>query len=233
MNSTKTQVAIGISQPYPCNYLPGQQEQLLIIQEAVDDALFERLLALGFRRSGDAIYKPRCPACNACIPIRVPVNELKLSSSQKRTLSRNKDLIWKVSQTVAESHYPLYEKYIQLRHFDGPMYPASQQQFTQFLTCNWMQPHYIELYRRERLIAVAVTDVLPNSLSAIYTYFEPDEEKRSLGNLMVLLQCQLAKLMGKQYLYLGYQIDKNIKMCYKRRYQPYQLLTEQGWQYGC
>ncbi|MCL1037549.1 arginyltransferase [Shewanella submarina] len=232
MNSTKTQVAIGISQPYQCNYLPDQQEQLLIIQEAVDDTIFERLLALGFRRSGNAIYKPRCPSCSACLPVRVPVNELKLSKSQKRTLSRNKDLHWRVTEQVEESHYPLYEKYIRLRHFDGPMFPASEEQFAQFLTCNWMQPRYIELFNKEKLIAVAVTDYLPNSLSAIYTYFDPDEEKRSLGNLMVLLQCRLAKLLDKEFLYLGYQIDANVKMCYKRRYQPYQLLTGQGWQYG-
>ncbi|MCL2914223.1 arginyltransferase [Shewanella corallii] len=232
MNSTKTQVAIGISQPYQCNYLPDQQEQLLIIQEAVDDTIFERLLALGFRRSGNAIYKPRCPSCNACLPVRVPVNELKLSKSQKRTLSRNKDLHWRVTEQVEESHYPLYEKYIRLRHFDGPMFPASEEQFAQFLTCNWMQPRYIELFNKDKLIAVAVTDYLPNSLSAIYTYFDPDEERRSLGNLMVLLQCRLAKLLDKEFLYLGYQIDANVKMCYKRRYQPYQLLTGQGWQYG-
>jgi leucyl-tRNA---protein transferase len=224
---------VGISQTFACSYISGQQEQLLIIQEeTLDPLFFERLLALGFRRSGNAIYKPRCPSCNACQPIRLPVAEFQLSKRQKRTLKNNQDLHWRLVNTPHDGQYALYQKYINMRHADGPMYPATEAQYEHFLACHWLPPSFIEVYQDDKLLAVAVTDVLPQSLSAIYTFFDPEEERRSLGALLILIQCRLAKLMGKQYLYLGYQIDENRKMNYKRLYRPYQILTENGWQAG-
>ncbi|QKG97129.1 arginyltransferase [Shewanella oneidensis MR-1] len=232
-NANNTPIAIGISQVFPCSYLDGQQEQLLVIQEeTLDPILFERLLAIGFRRSGSAIYKPRCPRCSACQPIRVPIQEFVPSKRQKRTLAHNRDLTWRITTEHTETQYALYEKYIRERHFDGPMYPPSKAQYEQFLFCHWLPPTFIEVYDDNRLVAVAVTDTLPNSFSAIYSYFDPDEERRSLGVLLILLQCRLAKLQGKAFLYLGYQIDANRKMSYKRLYRPYQILTHQGWEYS-
>ncbi|MDI5835402.1 arginyltransferase [Shewanella xiamenensis] len=232
-NASNTPIAIGISQIFPCSYLDGQQEQLLVIQEeTLDPILFERLLAIGFRRSGSAIYKPRCPRCSACQPIRLPIKEFTPSKRQKRTLAQNRDLTWRITSEHTEAQYALYEKYIRERHFDGPMFPPSKTQYEQFLFCYWLPPTFIEVYDGNRLVAVAVTDTLPNSLSAIYSYFDPDEERRSLGVLLILLQCRLAKMQGKDFLYLGYQIDANRKMSYKRLYRPYQILTPQGWEYS-
>ncbi|MGI1943788.1 arginyltransferase [Shewanella glacialipiscicola] len=231
MNSNKTSIAIGISQIFPCSYLDGQQEQLLVIQEdTLDPLLFERLLAVGFRRSGSSIYKPRCPHCSACQPIRVPAHEFVPSKRQKRTLAKNQDLTWRVTSEQTAEQYALYEHYIRERHFDGPMFPPSEEQYNHFLFCHWLPPTFIEVYEGEKLLAVAVTDTLPQSLSAIYSYFDPDEEQRSLGALLILIQCRLAKLMGKEFVYLGYQIDENRKMSYKRLYRPYQILTPQGWE---
>ncbi|GGN69048.1 hypothetical protein GCM10009193_02600 [Shewanella aestuarii] len=112
------------------------------------------------------------------------------------------------------------------------MYPPSQSQFDDFLLCDWLPPTFIELYDADKLIGVAVTDNLTHSLSAIYSYFDPEYEKHSLGSLMILIQCQLAKSLGKHFVYLGYQIDENRKMSYKRQYRPYQILTPEGWQNG-
>ncbi|MGL5046895.1 MAG: arginyltransferase [Shewanella sp.] len=233
MNSSKASIAIGISQPFPCSYLDGQQEQLLVIQEeTLDPILFERLLAVGFRRSGNAIYKPRCPRCSACQPIRVPAHEFVPSKRQKRTLAKNHDLTWRMTSEQTPQQYTLYEHYIRERHFDGPMFPPSEDQYNHFLFCDWLPPTFIEVYDGDKLLAVAVTDSLPNSLSAIYSYFDPDEEHRSLGALLILIQCRLAKLMGKEFVYLGYQIDENRKMAYKRLYRPYQILTPTGWGYS-
>ncbi|PKG77303.1 arginyltransferase [Shewanella sp. Actino-trap-3] len=231
MNSKS--VSVGISQPFDCNYIEGNKEQLLVIQEPqVDAALFEQLLAMGFRRNGNAIYKPRCPNCQACQSIRLNVNDFVLSKRQKRTLKNNRDLHWKVSHTSRPEHYILYQRYINERHSDGPMFPASQSQYDDFLLSDWLPPMYIEVFYHEKLIAVAVTDDMAQSYSAIYSYFDPDYAERSLGSLMILIQCQLAKSLGKRFLYLGYQIDQNRKMSYKRQYRPYQILTALGWQVG-
>lgn len=205
-------------------------EQLLVLQEErVDIALFEQLLSLGFRRSGGTIYKPQCPQCNACQPIRLPSQLFTPSRRQKRTLKNNKNLIWKIVDKQAEYHYQLYEQYINQRHSDGPMYPASKEQYQHFIGSGWLDPVFIELWKDDKLVGVAVTDILPNSLSAIYSFFAPEEQKRSLGSLLILIQCRLAKMMQKEFVYLGYQIEESSKMNYKTDYTPYQLLTAQGW----
>lgn len=224
-------ISVGITKTFPCSYIETELEQLLVLQEDnIGLALFEQLLALGFRRSGGTIYKPQCPHCNACLPIRIPSFLFTPSRRQKRTLKNNRDLIWKIVDTQAESHYELYETYINVRHKDGPMYPASREQYNHFIDSGWLDPIFIELWNSDRLIGVAVTDILPNSLSAIYSFFAPDEHKRSLGSLLILIQCRLAKLMHKEFIYLGYQIDESRKMNYKRDYTPYQILTSSGWQ---
>ena len=223
-------VSVGISQPFDCSYIDGNKEQLLVIKEnEIDPPLFEQLLAMGFRRNGNSIYKPHCGICQACQSIRVPVQSFTLSKRQKRTLKNNQDLNWKVADKAKPAHYELYERYISGRHSDGPMYPASQSQYEDFLFCDWLPPMFIELYDQQKLIGVAVTDSLTHSMSAIYSYFDPEYGDRSLGGLMILLQCQLAKSLGKHFLYLGYQIDSNKKMNYKRQYRPYQILTADGW----
>ncbi|WP_144207108.1 arginyltransferase [Shewanella donghaensis] len=225
-------ISVGISHPFDCSYIEGLTEQLLIIQESQLDAnLFEQLLGMGFRRNGNSIYKPKCPSCQACQSIRVIVPEFIISKRQKRTLKNNQDLTWKVTHETTAEHYQLYDKYITGRHSDGPMYPPNEIQFNDFLMCSWLPKTYIEVYDQKKLVGVAVTDLMNNSLSAIYSYFDPDYAKRSLGAYMILLQCQLAQQLDKQFLYLGYQIDENRKMNYKRLYRPYQILTAEGWQH--
>ncbi|WP_394132036.1 arginyltransferase [Shewanella maritima] len=222
---------LGLTKAFDCNYIPGNKEQLLVIQEEqLNGHLFEQLLGMGFRRNGNAIYKPYCPNCNQCQSIRLPIAKFKPSKRQKRTLKANTDIQWRLSHKVSEDHFILYQKYIDERHSDGPMFPASESQYKEFLHCDWLEPTFIELFIEDKLVGVAVTDLMPNSLSAIYSYFDPELSQRSLGSLMILLQCELAKVLGKQYLYLGYQIDSNRKMNYKRLYRPYQILTSQGWQ---
>ena len=231
MPSDKQTVDVGLTQTFPCSYLDDQQEQLLVIKEPLmQPALFERLLAMGFRRSGSMIYKPRCPHCQACQPIRIPVKQFTPSKRQKRTLAKNRDITVAIAHEFRDEHYALYERYINARHFDGPMYPPSLEQYQGFVGCDWMQPGLLELYLDNRLIGVAVTDWMQYSLSAVYSFFDPDLSERSLGSFMILQQCKLAAEQNKPFLYLGYQIDDNRKMSYKRLYRPYEILTASGWQ---
>ncbi|QLE85821.1 arginyltransferase [Shewanella sp. Scap07] len=230
MTSKSQTIQLGMTGTFACSYLPSKQEQLLVLQEDhLNDNLFEHLLALGFRRSGGTIYKPQCPQCNACLPIRIPVEQFVPSRRQKRTMRNNRDLSWRIADAHTPAQYALYERYVNERHKDGPMYPATPEQYQQFVKAKWTSPILIEILHEDELIGVAVTDVLPNSLSAIYSFFAPEQHKRSLGNMMILIQLQLAKLMRKSFIYLGYQIDESRKMNYKRNFHPYQVLTQQGW----
>ncbi len=235
MNSTSFK--LGITETFPCNYLPEKQERLLI---AVDDRLqnnqsYSWLMTQGFRRSGDQSYRPHCPDCNACQSIRINVANFKPSKSQKKTIKRNQACIIKYSDHLKDSYYPLYEQYINTCHSDGSMFPATYQQFKSFLSSNLTEQFFIETWNKQEdgsleLICVAVTDKLINGLSAVYTFFHPKYQRQSLGVNSILSQIALCQEKQVPYLYLGYQIDDCKKMNYKNRYFPYERFINGQWQ---
>jgi len=223
---------IGLSQPFECSYLPNRQEQLLVILDpsCYSSNKFESLLGLGFRRSGNQIYRPHCPICSACSSVRVLADEFMPTKSQKRKLNKAKNRFEvKYSQVEREQYYPLYSKYISLRHQDGSMYPPDKSQFQSFLFCSWLTITFIELWDQENLVAVAVTDCMDNAISAIYTFFDPDYEHYSLGTIMILEQIKFAKQYDKEFVYLGYQIDECAKMRYKTQFLPAQNRVAEQW----
>lgn len=227
-----SKVTVGLTQSFDCNYLPTKKEQLLVIRDerCHTDWVYEQLMSKGFRRSGNEIYRPHCPGCQACQSIRIPSSEFKPSRSQKRVRNKcqNSFTVTFENQPKPEC-YPLYQKYINLRHKDGSMYPASVEQYEGFLFCEWLDTLFIHLWHQGRLIGVAVTDILPNALSAIYTFFEPDYEQYSLGTYFILQQIEYCQRHDKDYLYLGYQIEECQKMNYKTKYKPYQRLIRAQW----
>lgn len=223
---------LGVSQTFPCNYLPSQQERLLI---AVDDRLqnpdsYSWLMHQGFRRSGDQIYRPYCENCQACQSLRVMAQLFKPSKSQKRIISKNKHLVIASNHKLQDYYYPLYEKYINQVHSDGSMFPPSYEQYRNFLSSRLCQQLFIELWDEDKLVSVAVTDQLLDGLSAVYTFYDPDYRERGIGVYSILNQIQMAAQLHKPYLYLGYQIDACQKMNYKNRYYPHQILKENRWQ---
>ncbi|WP_394174541.1 arginyltransferase [Thalassotalea litorea] len=222
----------GLTQHFPCNYLPEQKERLMVVMnhELLTNENYQRLLEAGFRRSGDQVYRPHCQRCDACESLRVPVKEFIASKSQKRILTLNKDIKINISSSEKPQFYPLYERYINTIHIDGGMYPANREQYDNFIRSENIAQLFIELYLQDKLVSVAVTDHLPNALSALYTFYDPNFAKRSLGKLSILSQIEVARTLGKEFLYLGYQIDACAKMNYKNKYHPHQRLQQQRWQ---
>ncbi|KAA1155669.1 arginyltransferase [Pseudoalteromonas sp. FUC4] len=223
---------VGLTQEFDCSYLPNRQEQLLVILDpsCYSTDKFESLLGLGFRRSGNQIYRPHCPICSACNSVRVLAQDFIPSKSQKRKLNKAKNQFEvKYSTQERPEYYPLYSKYITMRHQDGSMYPPEKEQFQSFLLCSWLKITFIELWHQDTLVAVAVTDCMNSSISAIYTFFDPDFEHYSLGSVMILEQLKFAKEQNKQYVYLGYQIDECDKMKYKTQFLPAQKQLNDEW----
>ncbi|WP_057831246.1 arginyltransferase [Colwellia sp. TT2012] len=229
---------LGISKTFPCNYLPDKEERLLI---AVDERLansesYAWLMTQGFRRSGEQSYRPHCPHCNACQSIRVLSQEFSPSKSQRRSKKRNNHFIIKQSSQLKDSYYPLFEAYINTFHQEGSMYPASFEQYQGFLSCNLTQQLFIETWapaneqEQEKLVCVAVTDVLSNALSAVYTFYHPEYKAHGLGVFSILTQLNFCREMSLPYLYLGYQIDDCQKMNYKDRYFPFERFINGQWQ---
>jgi arginyl-tRNA--protein-N-Asp/Glu arginylyltransferase len=227
-----SQITVGLTQAFDCNYLTSEKEQLLVIRDerCLTSLVYEQLMNKGFRRSGNEIYRPHCPGCNACQSIRIAVNCFKPSRSQKRVASRcNKQFSVTHSLTPDPDSYALYERYINQRHNEGSMFPSSIEQYEGFLFCEWLDILFINLWHDDVLIGVAVTDVLPNGLSAIYTFFDPQYADFSLGSFGILSQIEICKAQSKDYLYLGYQIDNCKKMSYKTKFKPYQRLICSQW----
>lgn len=223
---------LGITKSFPCNYLPDQEERLLI---AVDETLqtsehYGWLMHQGFRRSGSDIYRPHCLTCNACQSLRVLVQEFMPSKSQKRILKRNKGFSISVSQGVKDNYYQLYQHYINTIHCDGSMFPATLEQFQGIVKNQVTKLHFIEIWHESTLISVAITDDIPNALSAVYTFYHPDYRKLGLGVFSILKQIEIAAKLNRQFLYLGYQIEGCQKMNYKNRFYPHQILVENQWQ---
>tara|TARA_R110000744_G_C19227317_1_gene547762 strand:+ start:267 stop:968 length:702 start_codon:yes stop_codon:yes gene_type:complete len=223
---------LGITKPFPCNYLPEQEERLLI---AIDSNLHNSehygwLMQQGFRRSGNDIYRPHCIACQACQSLRVLVKDFMPSKSQKRLLKRNHSFSVTVSKEIKASYYPLYERYINTIHRDGSMFPASNAQFQSFTDNDITEQCYVEIWHDDRLISVAVTDEIPDGLSAVYTFYHPNYRKHGLGVFSILQQIEIAAQLKREFLYLGYQIEECNKMNYKNRYSPHQILVENQWQ---
>jgi arginyl-tRNA--protein-N-Asp/Glu arginylyltransferase len=227
-----SKVTVGLTQAFDCNYLTALKEQLLVIKDTRchNEMVYEQLMSRGFRRSGNEIYRPHCPGCQACQSIRIPVAAFERSRSQKRVSSKNKNK-FSLSYTTKPdfNSYALYEKYINQRHSDGSMYPSSIDQYQGFLFCDWLETMFINLWHDDKLIGVAVTDVLSNALSAIYTFFDPDYQQYSLGSFGVLSQIEHCKTLKKEFLYLGYQIDGCQKMNYKTKFKPHQRLIRGQW----
>lgn len=217
--------------PHPCSYFDDRDAKTLFIdpQLDIDQRLYTHLSQRGFRRSGPHLYKPYCDGCKQCIASRIPVALFSASRNQRKVINRNSDLTVECTPTLDDAAYPLYERYINTRHQDGDMYPASREQFDSFLGDSLPCTEYAHFYRQDELIAVAVMDVLDDGLSAIYTFFDPALSRRSLGKFAILWQVHAARERQLPYLYLGYWIKNCEKMRYKTDYRPIELLAEKRW----
>ena len=230
MSSDLQQIRIGLTDNHPCSYLPSRQERVAVTLDTNlhSSSNYEVLLANGFRRSGDTIYKPHCELCSACQAIRISIPDFEASRSQKRLLAKAKEVTYQLKEEMDSEWFSLYSRYIEARHRTGSMYPPNRKSFAEFSHCTWLNSQYLHFYYQNQLIGIAVTDILSNSASAFYTFFDPDCEF-SLGTLGVLLQVEYCLKQGKQWLYLGYQIDECSAMNYKVRFHPHQRLVNQTW----
>lgn len=218
--------------PHPCSYKEEETAATIFVDPelTIDRHLNSRLSELGYRRSGAHLYRPDCESCRACISCRLPVATYERSKRFQRIWNRNADLqVRECTALNADEAYPLYQTYIEQRHSDGDMYPATREQFDAFIGSNTEGGCYFCFYLEDRLIAVAVCDVLENGLSAVYTFFDPALEKRSLGNYAILWQVERARSLGLSYLYLGYWIKDCAKMQYKSTFRPLEMLVEGKW----
>lgn len=214
-----------------CGYLANRQARNAYVDPELqmNRERYAWLITQGFRRSGDYVYRPHCANCQLCVPTRIPVALFKASRSQQRCMIRNADLEVQIVRALTDEHHVLYQRYLRARHPSEGMDSDNPESFQNFLQCTWGDAQFWEFRLQGRLLAVAVVDGLPAALSAVYTFFDPDETARSLGTYAVLSQIAGAQKLGLTHVYLGYWVAQSQKMDYKKNFRPLELMSENGW----
>lgn len=219
---------------HPCGYWPDRRARDIVLDpdSRALPAVYPAALAQGFRRSGGHVYRPQCETCMACVPVRIDVDAFVLNRSQRRCLRRNSDL--RISEQPAQREpetFELYRRYLGNRHPSGGMDQPRPEDFDNFLSAPWSPTRFL-CFRDSAAVlkGVAVTDLLPNGLSAVYTFFDPTEEARSLGTFAVLTQIEWARQLALPHLYLGFWLQGHPKMDYKSRYSGLEQLRHGDWE---
>ena len=232
-----------LTAPSPCPYLPGHEERKVFTHLVGERAteLNDLLTHGGFRRSQSIAYRPACEHCRACVSVRVLAADFQPTRSMRRIAERNHDLVGDMRTAVPTSEqYSVFRAYLDSRHRDGGMADMTVLDYAMMVEDSHVETRMVEYRRRGPdsaitgrgggdLIAVALTDVLSDGLSMVYSFFEPDQAIRSLGTFMILDHIARARRMGLPYVYLGYWVAGSRKMDYKGRFLPQERLTGDGW----
>ena len=232
-----------LTAPSPCPYLSGREERKVFTHLVGERApeLNDLLTHGGFRRSQSIAYRPACETCRACVSVRVVVEDFRPTRSMRRVLDRNSDLVAEMRVPVPTSEqYSVFRGYLDSRHRDGGMADMTVLDYAMMVEDSHVETRIVEFRRRGPdsritgrsngpLLGVALTDVLSDGLSMVYSFFDPDAGDRSLGTFIILDHIARARRLGLPYVYLGYWVKGSKKMDYKGRFLPQERLSGNGW----
>ena len=229
--------------PAPCPYLQGQVERKvfthLVGQRAPE--MNDILTQGGFRRSQNIAYRPACEGCRACVSVRIIVDEFEPTKSMKRVLAANTDLTSKeYPAEPSTEQFSLFRQYLDSRHQQGGMSDMTVLDYAMMVEDTHVNTRIIEYRMREegdgiaekpagKLVAAALTDMMADGLSMVYSYYDPALVDRSMGTYMILDHIRRTKAKGLPHVYLGYWVEGSRKMTYKTRFLPQEHLLMQGW----
>ncbi|SON54903.1 arginyl-tRNA-protein transferase [Hartmannibacter diazotrophicus] len=233
-----------LTAPSPCPYLHGRQERKVFTHLVGERAstLNDVLTQGGFRRSQNIAYRPACETCRACVSVRILVDEFQPGRRFRRTIKRNEDIVGQELPAAPTSEqYALFRDYLDARHADGGMVDMSMLDFAMMVEDTHVETHVIEYRRRGPdthltgagtgdLLAVALSDVLSDGMSMVYSFFDPAAYGRGLGTYMILDHIRRARGRGLPYVYLGYWVEGSRKMDYKISFRPQEHLRPRGWE---
>ena len=232
MNNLKKEIEF-VDYKRECSYFNNELSD--IIYKYMDKCTmkeYQNMLVHGWRRFGKMHFAPECEGCHKCISMRIDVKKYKFSSSQKRVLVKNSDtkvIIQKPSISI--DHLKLYDKYHYTMNKKKRWAYSSieaHEYIKSYLEGELSWAREILYIRDEKLIAVALCDILPKAISSIYCYYDHAYEKYSIGKYSILSQIKIAKELNIPYIYLGYWIKDHLSMGYKKEYQPFEILVNRA-----
>ncbi|WP_298215386.1 arginyltransferase [Acidocella sp.] len=219
--------------PLPCPYVPGRTERKVVteLSGVHAETLHDRLSRGGFRRSHNIAYAPVCPGCNACLPIRIRAREFKPDRTQRRIERRNADLLAReMPPRATAEQYALFQAYQRARHGEGDMSTMSFYDYRAMVEDTPIETSLVEFrLPGGRLIGACLTDRLNDGLSAVYSFFEPELNPRSLGSYAIIWLARRAVELGLDHVYLGYWVEDSRKMSYKAHFHPSEVLRGGQW----
>ncbi len=247
MTATQRKPGLYLSMPHPCSYLADRISTIAFVDphQALDASRYADFVRQGFRRSGDLVYRPYCQGCAACVPVRIPVQRFRASRGQRRVWKKNTDIRVTLKPAgFSPEHFSLFRRYQIGRHPGSTMDDPDPEKYIGFLRSPHIETVFCELraagpttgvsagHRRSdgMLLGVAVMDVLPDALSAVYTFYDPDEDTRGLGVYAILWQIAEAQRRRLPWVYLGYWIAQTPKMAYKTNFRPLEALRDGRWE---
>lgn len=222
---------------YPCSYLPGKsaRSKIAIFCTFPDSLAYAHLIRQGYRRSGHFIYRPECVHCQSCIPVRIPTEQFRANRAQRRAWKQHQHLLatWHPLHFDPQ-HFRLYQRYQQVRHKGSTkgstLESDDRTQYEDFLLKSNVDSFLVTFHQNSQLRMVSIIDQVPDGLSSVYTFFDPDVIDASYGTFNILWQIKQCQNKRLPYLYLGYWIAENRKMRYKSNFRPLQFFMKDQWQ---
>ena len=217
---------------YNCGYVPEKKAQSIVASpyQNVNQNEFDNLITIGFRRSGNHVYKPHCHNCEACTPIRLDVYRFKRNRTQERCFKKNNLVVVEEDLDFLEEDFLLYSKYQKIRHNDlSSSLEDQREEYKNFLLTSNFISKKIKFYHNDKLLMVSIVDYLNDGISAVYTFYNRNYLKQSLGTYSILWLIEKCKIENLPYPYLGYWIKENDKMNYKTKFKPFELFEDKQW----
>ncbi len=228
------QIQLGLTGEHSCSYLAEQSERLVFTlpDQPLSPAVYQQLMNYNFRRTGQQLYRPYCTSCQACQAVRIVAEHFVIRPSQRKLLKKAQKAHWHYRVIPAGDgmqYFDLYQHYISGKHAGGVMDPPDPEHLQSMFNCDWLDIMVLEQYQQEQLVGVMILDQLPDGLSAVYSFYQPDSAL-ALGKLGILAALEHLAGQPSAFLYLGYYIFDCQKMAYKADFRPQQRLIAGNWQ---
>jgi leucyl-tRNA---protein transferase len=222
-----------IEEQKPCSYFNDKLSDIRYkYMNNCSKVELQNMLEHGWRRFGHMHFVPECRSCTKCISIRIDINKYIFSKSNKRLLSKHKNTKIVIQPpSISIQHLKLYDKYHSFMN-NKKKWPYNkidpEEYIRSYVKGGTKFAKEILYFIDNRLVCVALCDILDNALSSIYCFYDHDYQNYSLGQYSILYQLKLAKELNIRYIYLGYWIKDHFSMGYKEKYQPFEILVNRS-----